>query len=208
VVQGYHAVPGLEPPPVSQIGVAHLNDQHFWMWGLSLKHIADLTGKPEKDVPQELCRQIGAVLPVGDLVHNLTSVPEELLCPVSEELFTEPVVGPDGMCYERSAILECIESDGLSPISGETIDESQLFPAAETLVEVLDFRRQSIDKIVEYIPVLLSCKRAEAAAAILDYAELLALRKEDQIQIAQCKMQFDEAVKSTFDIKLFPTWSE
>lgn len=208
VVQGYHAVPGLEPPPVSQIGIAHLNDQHFWMWGLSLKHIADLTGKPKKDVPQEICRQIGTALPVADLVHNLTSVPEEFLCPVCEELFTEPVVGPDGMCYELSAILECINLDGLSPISGETIDESQLFPAADTLMEVLKFRRQSVENIVDYIPVLVSCKHAEAAAAILDYAELLALREEDQIQIAECKKQLDEAVHSTFDLKLSPASSE
>lgn len=195
VVQGYHAVPGMEPPPVKQIGYAHLNEQHFWKWGLSIKQIAELTGKPEKDVPQELRRQIGAGVSISDLVHNLTSVPEDFICPVSEELFNDPVVGPDGMRYERSAILERIEVDGLSPISGETIDESQLTPAADTATEVANFRRQSVEKILEYTPVLLSCKQAKAAAAILNCAELFAVQDKDKIQIAEYKKQLDEAMK-------------
>lgn len=192
VVQGFHAVPEIEPPPVSLIGVAHLNKQHFWKWGLSIKHIAELTGKPESDISEELSKQIWAGAPpfVMDLVHNLTSVPEELICPVSGGLFEEPVVGPDGMRYERAAIIACLETDGLSPISGETIDESQLVPAADALMEVLDFKRQCVEKILEYVPVLHSCHRAEAVKALLDRAELFAFQDVDKDQIAKYRAQF------------------
>lgn len=192
VVHGYHAVPGMEPPPVSQVNIAHLNDRHFWKWGLSIKHIAELTGKPDDDVSRELTKQIGSAFPVADLVHNLTSVPEDLLCPISTELFKDPVVGPDGMHYERSSILECIAVDGLSPVSGETMDASQLVPADDTIEDVVNFRRQSIKKILEYTPVLLSGKFTEAAANLLDYADWIGLQGEDAAQAAEFRNQLNE----------------
>eukprot|EP00193_Tetraselmis_chui_P006265 CAMPEP_0177759868 /NCGR_PEP_ID=MMETSP0491_2-20121128/4959_1 /TAXON_ID=63592 /ORGANISM="Tetraselmis chuii, Strain PLY429" /LENGTH=50 /DNA_ID=CAMNT_0019275721 /DNA_START=133 /DNA_END=282 /DNA_ORIENTATION=- len=39
-------------------------------------------------------------------------LPASFFCPIVGEVFTDPVIAPDGNTYERSAILEWIGSSG------------------------------------------------------------------------------------------------
>ena len=42
---------------------------------------------------------------------------DELLCPITLEIFRDPVVASDGHTYERKAIEEWIQKNGTSPIT-------------------------------------------------------------------------------------------
>lgn len=59
------------------------------------------------------------------------SHPEEFLCPITQELMDEPVVGKDGHTYERKAIQKWLQQHPLSPISPitrEPMTEADLKP--------------------------------------------------------------------------------
>ena len=51
---------------------------------------------------------------------------EEILCPLTKKDIVEAVVAPDGITYERSALLKYVRKYKKSPITGETMDTSTL----------------------------------------------------------------------------------
>ena len=54
---------------------------------------------------------------------------DELKCPISQQLFQEPVTAADGHTYERAAIEEHIREVGkTSPVTGEALAHSHLTP--------------------------------------------------------------------------------
>ncbi len=55
-------------------------------------------------------------------------LPKEFYCPITQELMRDPVIGPDGQTYERSAIVDWLSRNGTSPLSREPMDSSQLLP--------------------------------------------------------------------------------
>lgn len=62
-----------------------------------------------------------------------TEVPEEdpdwLVDPISFELFTEPVVAPSGITYEKSHLVAHLQQKGkFDPLTREPLRESQLYP--------------------------------------------------------------------------------
>jgi hypothetical protein len=50
-------------------------------------------------------------------------VRDEFLCPITYELFREPVVASDGHSYERLAIEKWLKSKTTSPRTGKTMDK-------------------------------------------------------------------------------------
>ena len=54
--------------------------------------------------------------------------PAYLICPLTKELFHEPVISPDGNTFENSAILEYLVVSPLDPISNNPLTEELLFP--------------------------------------------------------------------------------
>jgi len=63
--------------------------------------------------------------------------PEGFLCPITGELFTDPVVASDGHTYERSAITEWLESHQTSPLTRSWLSTTDLQPnfALKSLLE-------------------------------------------------------------------------
>ena len=55
-------------------------------------------------------------------------VPAELVCPITVELMTDPVVTADGHTYERAAIQKWLERRKASPITGEPLAHVHLTP--------------------------------------------------------------------------------
>ena len=54
---------------------------------------------------------------------------DEYLCPITHELFKDPVTASDGHSYEREAISKWIERGNLtSPKSGSPLASTMLFP--------------------------------------------------------------------------------
>jgi hypothetical protein len=54
--------------------------------------------------------------------------PEECYCPITLEIMNEPVIAPDGHTYERKAIVKCLTTSGLSPMTRETMNVDSLIP--------------------------------------------------------------------------------
>jgi hypothetical protein len=57
--------------------------------------------------------QVASAAPVAESEQGPSGCPDALVCPLSFQLMTDPVVASDGVTYQRDAILECFdESDG------------------------------------------------------------------------------------------------
>src|ERR1700722_19151793 len=51
---------------------------------------------------------------------------ESLKCPITGEIFRDPVIAQDGHTYERKAITDWLQQNGSSPITQESMDVSTL----------------------------------------------------------------------------------
>ena len=56
------------------------------------------------------------------------AVPHELLCPISHEIMSDPVLAADGHAYERSYIEEWLSRQRTSPLTGEPLPTTNLLP--------------------------------------------------------------------------------
>lgn len=58
----------------------------------------------------------------------MESIPKEFICPITQEVMKDPVIGPDGMTYEKEAIVNWLKKHKASPITRQPMDPSQLVP--------------------------------------------------------------------------------
>lgn len=66
----------------------------------------------------------------------------DLICPITFELFRDPVLAGDGHVYERKAITRWIFQHGTSPLTREPLKVDELQPATD-LRDLADQRRNS-----------------------------------------------------------------
>ena len=57
-----------------------------------------------------------------------SSIPDEWFCPISRELMTDPVIGADGVTYERAHIERWLASNSSSPMTREPMPAGTLIP--------------------------------------------------------------------------------
>ena len=64
-------------------------------------------------------------------------MPDEYLCPITQSVMADPVLGSDGRTYERSAITEWLRTHNTSPITREVMTATSLKPnyALRSLIE-------------------------------------------------------------------------
>ena len=53
---------------------------------------------------------------------------DALICPITLELFHDPVLAQDGHTYERAAIEEWIRKNNTSPLTNQQISSENLYP--------------------------------------------------------------------------------
>jgi len=58
----------------------------------------------------------------------MSSVPDEYICPITQVVMVDPVLGSDGRTYERSAITEWLRTHNTSPITREVMAAATLKP--------------------------------------------------------------------------------
>ncbi|CAF3893334.1 unnamed protein product [Rotaria sp. Silwood1] len=68
---------------------------------------------------------------------NMNTSDDLLRCPITMELFHDPVSAPDGHTYEKQAIEQWIRSHGTSPITRQPLSIEQLHPN-RTVKELVD----------------------------------------------------------------------
>jgi len=54
--------------------------------------------------------------------------PHDFTCPITTEVMTDPVMAADGHSYERSAMERWFATKSTSPLTGEELDFTRLFP--------------------------------------------------------------------------------
>ena len=79
-------------------------------------------------------------------------IPEDLRCPLTLDLFCDPVTAADGHTYERVAIEEWLKTKGTSPMTQEPLTDTRLIPQYTVKKLVCAFmdtrRRSSVDEDV------------------------------------------------------------
>jgi len=80
-------------------------------------------------------------------------IPDSLCCPITSSLMLDPVVMCDGHTYERSAIVEWIDSNPTSPITGEPLTSTALLPnvMARSLVREFAQRHPHLPECAAYL---------------------------------------------------------
>ncbi|UJR24289.1 hypothetical protein I4U23_027256 [Adineta vaga] len=76
-------------------------------------------------------------------MSSLNTSDDLLRCPISMELFRDPVLAPDGHTYERQAIEVWIRNNGTSPITRQPLSIEQLYPN-RTVKELVDIFEASL----------------------------------------------------------------
>ncbi|CAF1494387.1 unnamed protein product [Adineta ricciae] len=74
---------------------------------------------------------------------SLNTSDDLLRCPISMELFRDPVLAPDGHTYERKAIEIWIQKNGTSPMTRQPLSIEQLYPN-RTVKELVDIFETSL----------------------------------------------------------------
>jgi hypothetical protein len=55
-------------------------------------------------------------------------IPETFYCPITREIFLDPVMTCDGQTYEKIAITEWLKNHDTSPLTGLTLENKNLMP--------------------------------------------------------------------------------
>ncbi|KAI9141654.1 hypothetical protein BKA69DRAFT_1038387 [Paraphysoderma sedebokerense] len=67
--------------------------------------------------------------------------PEHLCCPITFDLFKEPVVTPSGHSYEKCALLEHLKTFGTDPFTRAKLESEQLYPNYALVEAVANFKK-------------------------------------------------------------------
>ena len=54
--------------------------------------------------------------------------PPDFICPITFEVMSDPVMAADGHAYERAAIERWLATKSTSPLTGEELEFTRLFP--------------------------------------------------------------------------------
>lgn len=64
-----------------------------------------------------------------DSINKDDDIPEDLIDPLSYELFHDPVITPSGITYEKSIILDHLDRNGkFDPLTKQPLNPDQLYP--------------------------------------------------------------------------------
>ena len=55
--------------------------------------------------------------------------PDDFICPITTEIMSDPVMAADGHAYERTAIERWLATKSTSPMTGEELGNTGLFPS-------------------------------------------------------------------------------
>ena len=82
----------------------------------------------------------------SSVITTMQEVPKEFICPISQELFINPVIADDGHTYEESAIKRWFSGGKLkSPLTNEYLKSDKLIPN-KTLANLVNSYRYKIGK--------------------------------------------------------------
>ncbi len=83
----------------------------------------------------------------GPLFHP----PRDLICPITQNLFADPVVNSVGQIYERQAFLAYLNNsqDKTDPVTRQELDENVLTSIYAVKARAMEYREETARKCVE-----------------------------------------------------------
>ena len=85
----------------------------------------------------------------NDLMED---APDHLLDPISYEVFTDPVITPSGITYEKETILNHMKKKGkYDPISKQELSKDQLYPNLVIKDSVEAYKNDSVMKKLDSV---------------------------------------------------------
>ena len=76
---------------------------------------------------------------------------DSLTCPITQEIFKDPVLTPYGHCFERKNIEDWLEIHNTCPLTNQPLNKSQLVPcyAVKSLIEELRSKKSSKSLVIQ-----------------------------------------------------------
>ena len=103
----------------------------------------------KQELDDERIKTLRADIKKLECVLKERGMPEEIVCPITQEIMIDPVVAADGHTYERNAIASWLEKNNTSPLNGDELPHTNLTPnrAVRSMVQrfVEDCRRLGMD---------------------------------------------------------------
>jgi len=79
----------------------------------------------------------------------MESAPKDFICPITQEVMKNPVIGPDGITYEKKAIMDWLSKHEESPITRQPMNALQLVPnrALKATIDEMVNKKSHLGKI-------------------------------------------------------------
>jgi len=135
--------------------------------------IEQILGIPQKDILDYMrTYKKNSIVQDPDKIFVELEDAEDLVCPITQTLFENPVTAEDGHVYEKEAIEKWVKEHHSSPMTKETMN-SVFFQSRPMRGRVIDFREKRIGKCLDYIDILKSDldSRGEIINRILNIAK-------------------------------------
>ncbi len=87
--------------------------------------------------------------------------PHDFICPITCDIFVDPVIVSDGKTYERSAIQEWMRHSKTSPLTRESLVENKFFPNISLKHSIVHWQND-IKKKNQHIIVMSPLQQAQA----------------------------------------------
>lgn len=79
-----------------------------------------------------------------------TTAPSFFLCPITQDIFLEPVFAEDGHTYEKDAIKKWFETHNTSPLTNKKLYSTRIIPNHNLNAQIIDY----IENLYKNEPVL------------------------------------------------------
>ncbi|KAK9823095.1 hypothetical protein WJX72_000232 [[Myrmecia] bisecta] len=84
--------------------------------------------KPIASLPRPQPSTQALSLEPSEAVREEIDLPDMLVCPITQEVFKDPVVAADGFTYERAAITDWLRKSLTSPMTNEALPHDKVVP--------------------------------------------------------------------------------
>jgi hypothetical protein len=125
---------------------------------------------------------------------------EAACCPITNDIFRDPVLASDGHCYERSALLEWLATNTTSPLTRKKLVQSDLRPVPPDVQRTVEaawlFRYGQLSDI--------RCSVLDALEDMSSFMEQVAhASREMQNALAISKQRFQQVDMLTRDVEVY-----
>ena len=129
--------------------------------------------------------------------RSLIKIPEDFLCPITQQMMENPVVVADGHSYEREFIDQWFKrGNRTSPLTNQPLDNFTLTPNLALKKAIIDFR-QKMPEIQRENALKLNMKaKIEALEKERDFLAM-ENKKMEQIRRTEARIDVDPIIQTT-----------